>query len=200
MEEIKLRKREKTRRLIIRTTQRLYSEYGRNNVNMQMVADACGVCRRTVYNHFLSMDILFQAALEFELNQMIDNLGKVLEMNLPADKMLKVFVQTHFENIRQATDRNRALKVSFYETYADIDRARRPIDLKEIRMIKTIIDRGRTQGLFDIRESQWPAMLMLYAIKGIEMPYLKQSIGDWLDKNQDYIMDILFRGLTKREK
>ena len=200
MEEKKTTQRDLTHLKIIIAAQRLFSEKGRDKVNMQMVADECGMCRRTVYNHFRTMDELFKATIEYELDKMIDNLGKILQQKVPADEMLRRFVHTHFAGIRQAVEHNKALKVSFYESYADIDRARKPIDLKEIRMIKDIIDKGRMQGVFDIRESHLPAMLLLYAIKGIELPYVNHTIGNILDSNHDYIMNILFNGIKRRRE
>ncbi|MBQ0082786.1 MAG: TetR/AcrR family transcriptional regulator [Paludibacteraceae bacterium] len=190
--------KENTKNLIIETALRLFSERGRKNVNMDSVAEACGKCRRTIYNHFLNIDMLYLATIEYELDKMVKKLSTIQEEKIPADEMLRKFVHVHFKSIQQATERNKTLRTTFYESYEDIDRARRPIDVKEIRLLKNIIDQGRTQGIFDLRESQWTAMLILYAIKGVELPFLKHSIGNWLEKNEDYVMGILQRSLTKR--
>lgn len=190
--------KENTRHHIIETAQKLFSERGRKNVNMDIVAEACGKCRRTIYNHFLNIDMLYLATIEYELDKMVSKLSAIQNEKIPADEMLRKFIHIHFKSIQQATERNKTLRTTFYESYEEIDRARRPIDVQEIRMLKNIIDKGRTQGIFDLRESQWTAMLILYAIKGIELPYLKHSIGDWLEKNEDYVMSIVLRCVKKR--
>ncbi|MBQ0008156.1 MAG: TetR/AcrR family transcriptional regulator [bacterium] len=190
--------KDNTRQLIIETALKLFSERGRKNVNMDSVAEVCGKSRRTIYNYFLNIDMLYLATIEYELDKMIMQLNAILSENISADEMLRKFIHIHFKSIQQATERNKTLRTIFYESYGEIDRARRPIDLQEIRILKNIIDKGRTQEIFDLRESQWTAMLILYAIKGIELPFLKHSIGNWLEKNEDYVMGIVLRSILRK--
>ncbi|MCQ2344773.1 MAG: TetR/AcrR family transcriptional regulator [Paludibacteraceae bacterium] len=189
-----------TRQQIIETALNLFSKNGRKNVNMDCVAEACGKCRRTVYNHFPNIDMLYLATIEYELDKMVGKLKNVLDEKLSADEMLRKFIHVHFDSIRCATERNKTLRTTFYESYEEIDRARRPIDVQEIRMLKNIIDKGRTQGIFALKESQWTAMLILYAIKGVELPFLQHNIGSWLEKNSQYVIDLVLKGLKKNEK
>lgn len=190
--------KDKTHMLIIETAQKLFSEKGRKNVNMDVVAESCGKCRRTIYNHFLNIDMLYLATIEYELDKMIKKLSGILDEQISAEEMLRKFVHIHFTSIKEATERNKTLRTTFYKSYEEIDRARRPIDVQEIRLLKNIIDKGRTQGIFELHDSQWMAMLLLYSIKGVELPFLKHNIGDWLERNEEYVMSVVLRSITKR--
>jgi len=191
-------KSEETRTEIIESAQKIFSRLGRENTTMNDVAVESHRCLRTMYNHFLNIDELYVATIEYELNKMIATLTRISHQDLPADVKLEQFVIAHFRCVREATERNHSLRQAFYTNHEEMERARRPIDYKEIRLIKEILNRGRIEGVFDIHDPNWTAMLILYAMKGIEPPYLKQSIGNYLDIHKDNIINMILRGLIKR--
>lgn len=193
-----MKKREKTRHEIIETAQKLFSERGRKNVTMGDIAEACNKSRRTIYNYFINTDFLYFAIIEDELELMLSELTTIANSALPADKKLENFILMHFRCIRKATERNASVRTSFYKNYEEIERARRPIDFKEIRIIKQILTEGSMNGIFDIHDTQWFAMLILYAIKGIELPYLNHNIGTHLSENFSSIMLRIFNGILRR--
>lgn len=193
-----MKKRERTRLEIIETAQKLFSEKGRNNVTMGDIAEACDKSRRTIYNYFINTDFLYFAIIEEELEHMLSELKNIADSALPADKKLENFVLMHFRCIRKATERNASVRASFYKNYEEIERARRPIDFKEIRIIKQILTEGSMNGIFDIHDAQWAAMLILYAIKGIELPYLNHNIGSHLRENYSSIIFRVLNGILRR--
>lgn len=187
-----------TRIEIIESAQRIFSRSGRENVSMSDVAAESHRCLRTLYNYFLNIDELHLATIEYELTKMLTTLTRIANQDLPAEKKLGQFVIAHFRSVREATEHDHSLRHAFYSNHEEIERARRPVDYKEIRLIKDILNRGKIEGVFDIHDTNWTAMLILYAMKGIEPPYLKQSIGAYLDDNKDNIINMILKGLVKR--
>jgi len=183
---------------IIEAAQRIFSRAGREKVSLPDVAAESHKCLRTLYNHFLNIDELYLATIEYELTKMLTTLTHIANQNLTADVKLEQFVIAHFRCVREATEHDHSLRQAFYTDHEEIERARRPVDYKEIRLIKQILNQGKIEGVFDIHDTNWTAMLILYAMKGIEPPYLKQSIGTYLDKNKDNIIDMILKGLIKR--
>lgn len=191
-------KSELTRIEIIEAAQRIFSRAGHENATLSDVATESHRCLRTIYNHFLNIDDLYHATIEYELTKMLTALTRIANQDIPADVKLEQFVITHFRSVRQATERDHSLRQAFYTNHEEIELARRPIDYKEIRLIKDILNQGRIQGIFDIHDPNWTAMLILYAMKGIEPPYLKQSIGTYLEIHKNNIIDMILKGLIKR--
>lgn len=192
-------KRDRTRQEIIDTAKILFSEHGRYKVTMGMVAEASAKCRRTIYNYFLNIETLYVATIQEELNRMLVSLGSIVDADIPADEKLKRYVYAHFLGIREATERNTSLRDTFLKDYELIEQVRRQSDLKEIRMLRYIINQGNTEGTFEIRDLQWSAMIMLYAMKGIELPYLQSKIGNYMRDHISSIMEQIFNGLRRRD-
>lgn len=46
------------------------------------------------------------------------------------------------------------------------------------------------------------SIIIFYAIKGLEVPYIRQNISDSFEKNKNSIVDFIFQGIkrTKPEK
>ena len=65
-------------------------------------------------------------------------------------------------------------------------------------MLREILEQGSKAGVFRIKNAQWTAMMMLYALKGLEAPYLNNSIGSYIKEHRDDIMNVLFSGLLTR--
>lgn len=191
-------KNQKTKLEIITAAQTLFAQKGRSQVSMGDVALACGKSRRTIYNYFINIDFLYYAIIEEELNKMLAQLEIIADDSLPADLKFEKFVTTHFEYIRLAAERTPDILTSFYKNYEEIERARRPIDKREIRIIKKVLDYGRMENIFAVRDTQWTAMLILYAIKGIELPSLNHYIGSHLKIRKDEILKSVLNGLLTR--
>jgi len=191
-------KSEETRIAIIETAQRVFSREGRDKVTLNDIAIESHKCLRTLYNYFLNIDELYHATIEYELNKMLTTLTKIAKQELPADVKLRQFVIAHFRSVREATEHDHSLRQAFYTDHEEIEQARRFVDYKEIRLIKDILNSGKMEGIFDIHDTNWTAMLILYAMKGIEPPYLKQSIGNYLDTHKENIIDMILKGLIKR--
>ena len=191
-------KSEETRLEIIESAQKVFSREGREKVTLRDIANESHKCLRTLYNYFLNIDELYHATIEHELNKMLTTLTKIAKQELPADIKLEQFVIAHFNSVREATEHDHSLRHAFYTDHEEIERARRFVDYKEIRLIKDILNSGKMEGIFDVHDTNWTAMLILYAMKGIEPPYLKQSIGAYLSDHRGNIINMILNGLVKR--
>ncbi|TLH73270.1 TetR/AcrR family transcriptional regulator [Mycolicibacterium cosmeticum] len=61
---------ESTRGLILRTAGRVFLAHGYGHSSMDEIALECGVARRTLYNHFASKQLLFEATMAQLWNRM----------------------------------------------------------------------------------------------------------------------------------
>ena len=86
---------------IIHATLTLISERGFGGVTMSLVADAAGVARQTLYNHYGDVDSIVAAAIDRHNRESIDLLDAALQVaESPADRIEQmvrhfVMVGTH---------------------------------------------------------------------------------------------------------
>ena len=135
--------------------------------------------------------------IENELDILIKKLEEIMVLRIPPFKKLEVYLFTRFEAIKEVVYRNGSLKADFFKNIYEVEKARRPIDLKEIKMLRQIIDEGIADGSFKDVSSQWTAMFMLYAFKGLEAPYMNNSVSLHINERRILIMDVLLNGLMK---
>lgn len=200
MRNTKNQKPSKTRQLLVDIARGLFAECGKANVTMNDITLASGKSRRTLYTYFSNKDEVYLAVIENELNHLIERLMVVMSKEVPADRKLEEYIFVRFEAVKEAVERNGSLRADFFRNIYEVEKARRPIDIKEIRMIKQILDQGITERIFKIQNTQWAGMMMLYALKGIEAPYLNHTIGNYIRDHRSSIMDTIFNGILRKRE
>ncbi len=191
-------KKSKTRKLIVDVARRQFAMYGKDNVTMNDIAIAAGKGRRTIYTYFSNKDEVYLAVIENELDHLIERLQVVMNKDLSPDKKLEEYIFTRFDAVKEAIERNGSLRADFFRNIYEVEKARRSIDIKEIRMIKQIMDEGMRLGIFQIHSTQWAAMMTLYSLKGLEAPYLKNNIGTYIRDHRHIIINTLFNGMLAK--
>ena len=189
----------KTRVLMVDVARRLFAQYGKENVTMNDIAVASGKGRRTLYTYFGSKDEVYLAVIENELDLMVERLQGVLRMPLSPEKKLEEYVFVHFEAVKEAITRNGSLRADFFRNIYEVEKARRPIDIKEIRMIREIMEEGAVKGVFRIQSTQWAAMMFLYALKGMETPYINNNISNYIKDHRAQIMNVILNGFSSNK-
>lgn len=188
-------RREKTRLLFIEVARKLISERGRINVTMNDIATEAHMNRRTIYTYFANCDEVYSAILEYELTHLLQRVRVVMESKLPPARKLEEFFYTHMAAVKEAVTHNNSLKNEFRRNLSAVERARQTIDIQEIRMLRTILSEGKAQGVFKINSPQWSAVLLFYALKGLEAPYLNNPIGTYLKNNRSIAVSIILNGI-----
>lgn len=189
----------KTRVLMVDVARRLFAQYGKENVTMNDIAVASGKGRRTLYTYFGSKDEVYLAVIENELDLMVERLQGVLRMPLSPEKKLEEYVFVHFEAVKEAITRNGSLRADFFRNIYEVEKARRPIDIKEIRMIREIMEEGAVKGVFRLQSTQWAAMMFLYALKGLETPYINNNISNYIKDHRAQIMNVILNGFSSNK-
>ncbi len=192
---MKSQKVSKTRVLMVDVARRLFAQHGKENVTMNDIAVASGKGRRTLYTYFGSKDEVYLAVIENELDLMVERLQEVLRLPISPEKKLEEYVFVHFEAVKEAITRNGSLRADFFRNIYEVEKARRPIDIKEIRMIREIMEEGAVKGVFRLQSTQWASMMFLYALKGLETPYINNNISNYIKDHRTQIMTVILNGI-----
>ncbi len=186
-----------TRNQIIISARELFAKNGKKNVTMSDIATYAGKGRRTIYKYFIDKDELFQAVIENELDTITNQLQNINTLSLSPTKKIEIYIFTRLDAIKKSINRSGSLESMFFQNLHEVEKVRRSIDMTEIRIIKNILDDGIALGEFKNISSQWTAMLMLNALKGIEILYLNNNVEIYIQEHKESIMNILLHGLTK---
>lgn len=187
----------KTRDMLVDVARKLFAASGKDNITMNDIASASQKGRRTLYTYFRNKNDIYLAVIEREITLLMEKLEAVTKMDLPADEMLVEYITTRQYAIKEAITRNGSLGANFFRDIYEVETARRRVDIIENRMIKNILEEGVKQGLIECKDTGLYAMIILYSLKGIEAPFIRERISTQMENKKDLIISLLFNGLKK---
>ena len=185
----------KTKKMLIEVAQELFAKKGKRNVTMNDIAEASKKGRRTLYTYFTNKDEIFRAVLNNELEYIVNQARKVASENVEPDIKLRNLAVAHLDAIKYVVDRNGSLSADFFRDIYEVERARRKTDQQEIDLIRATLIEGLEKKIFKTIEPDLSAIIIFYAIKGLEVPYIRKTLTREFEKQKKEILEFVIRGI-----
>lgn len=192
----------KTRDRFIEVARSLFARKGVENTTMNDIATASDKGRRTIYTYFKSKREIFNAVIESESDDLLQNLSSIVTKLASPEQKLREYVATRMETMRQIVSRNGSLRAGFFRDVRKVDRARSVISKKEIKMLMHILHEGVVLGVFDIPNIKEWAIIITNSINGFDVPYIRNSLTEYGIDKQDMarmIADLVLNGIRVRD-
>ena len=132
-----------------------------------------------------------------ELDSILERLIVVSSQKTEPDIKLTNHILTHLDAVKDVVNRNGSLRADFFHDIYEVERKRRKNDVKEISLIRAIISEGIEKNIFNRMDADLSSTIIFYAIKGLEVPYIRQNISSEFEKNKNSIVDFVFIGIKK---
>ena len=186
--------------MLIEVARDLFAKNGKRNITMNDIAEASNKGRRTLYTYFNNKEKIFRAVIDKELEYVIEKLTKTSDEIVEPDIKLRNHINTHLDAVKYVVNRNGSLKADFFRDIYEVERARRKIDQAEILLIKNILDQGVEKKIFKRMDTNLSSIIIFYAIKGLEVPYIRQSLTTEFENRKNDIVDFVFTGIVRKGK
>ncbi len=187
-----------TRKMLIEVARQLFAQHGKKEVTMNDIAEASKKGRRTLYTYFNNKEEIYKAVIDKELSTVLDRLNLISTQNAEPDVKLTNHILTHLDAIKDIVNRNGSLRADFFMDIYEVERTRRKIDLKEIALIRNIITEGIEKNIFKRMDPDLSSIIILYSLKGLEVPYIRQGISADFEQNKNSIVEFVFMGIKKK--
>lgn len=187
----------KTRQMLIDVARQLFAKNGIENTTMNDIARESGKGRRTLYTYFKSKDDIYFAVIETELERLSDRLDELSTKRIrPMDKIIEI-IYTHLSMIKETVVRNGNLRAEFFRNIWMVEKVRRAFDEEEIAILRRILQEGVENNSFKIEHIGLMAEIIHYTVKGLEVPYIYDRLGDGLkeEETQPMVLEIVRRAL-----
>lgn len=188
-----------TKKMLIEVARQLFAEKGKKEVTMNDIAEASKKGRRTLYTYFNNKEEIYRAVIDKELDTIIERLSVVSAQKTEPDIKLTNHIITHLDAVKDVVNRNGSLRADFFHDIYEVERKRRKIDVVEIDLIKSIIADGTEKGIFKKMDPNLSSIIIFYAIKGLEVPYIRQNISSEFERNKNSIVEFVFQGIKKKQ-
>jgi len=166
-----------TKDRIVNEARELFARKGYDNVNVNDIASACDIGRRTVYTYFTGKDEIYMAVIETELERLMARMAAVAQADLSPDKKLLEMIFTRLVAIKEVVHRNGSLKADFFQDIMLVEKVRKRFDRKEMGILRRVLNEGVKKGVFHIENVGLTAQIIHYCLKGLEVPYIKDTLG-----------------------
>lgn len=188
----------KTRDMLVDVARQLFARMGVENTTMNDIAQASRKGRRTLYTYFKSKNEIYLAVVESELDQLYQMLLDVAGKELPADEKLMTFIYARLDAIKALVFRNGTLRADLFRDIWKVEKLRKSFDEREVEIIKGILDDGIREGIFCMPDADITARVLHFALKGLEVPYIRGMMGDNISqriKRRENVMNLIFNGI-----
>ena len=192
----------KTRAKLVEVARELFAHKGIEATTMNDIAVASGKGRRTLYTYFRSKEDVYYAVIECELERLSEKMDSVAAMQAdPTEKLFRL-VYTHLRVIRETVARNGSLRAEFFRNIWKVQKVRRAFDEEERNILLRVLTEGVEQGKFHIDNINLMTEIIHYAVRGLEVPYIYDRLGEGLTEEETYPMvyEILCRVLDEKER
>ncbi len=184
--------------MLIEVARQLFAKNGKKEVTMNDIAEVSKKGRRTLYTYFKNKEEIYKAVIDKELDTIIERLAVVTSQKMEPDEKLTAHILTHLDAVKDVVNRNGSLRADFFHDIYEVERKRRKIDVQEIAFIRAIIVDGIKKGVFKRMDPDLSSTIIFYAIKGLEVPYIRQNINSEFEKNKNSIVEFVFQGIKKK--
>lgn len=188
-----------TKKMLIEVARQLFAKKGKKEITMNDIAEASKKGRRTLYTYFNNKEEIYKAVIDKELDTIIERLNIVSSQKAEPDVKLTNHILTHLDAVKDVVNRNGSLRADFFHDIYEVERKRRKIDVLEITLIRSIIAEGIEKNIFKRMDVELSSIIIFYAIKGLEVPYIRQNISTEFEKNKNSIVEFVFQGIKKKE-
>ena len=190
----------KTKKRLIEVARELFAQKGKRNITMNDIAEASNKGRRTLYTYFNNKEEIFRAVIDKELEYLTEQLQKVFNESAEPDIKLQKHILTHLDAIKFVVNRNGSLRADFFRDIYEVERARKKVDQVEINLIKKILYDGIQKKIFKRIDPELSSVVIFYAIKGLEVPYIRQSLTSQFENHKISIVEFIFSGISRKCK
>ncbi len=193
----------KTRDKLIEVARQLFARKGVENTTMLDIANASDKGRRTIYTYFKNKKEIHQAVIERESEQLVSRERSIISSDTPAAQRISELLHARADIVAgQATGWQipdsipDLLKLDFRRS----GRTKRLAALKEMQIVREILDEGVRSGEFDREQAKRAESLVVVLLLGIENPLHRQALENLgLDRQrvQDQTIEFVVEALRR---
>lgn len=192
-----------TRSDLIEVARQLFASRGYDNTTMNEIAVLSGKGRRTLYTYFRSKSEIFMAVVDSETNRILEHIEEIIPLNIPADEKLRRYILCRLDQVKDTVVRNGSLKAAFFRDVIKLEHARRRLDVRELTILRGILQQGIDEGTFDIDNASVVAVTIHYALRGLDLPNIRgqfTALGVPTVRLQQSIFNMIFYGIVRGKR
>jgi len=183
---------------IIDAARVIFARFGFKKTTMNEIAGSVFKAKSSIYYYYKSKEDIFKAIVEKEGNILKSELLQAIQQEVDPRRHLRVYIITRAAYVKNLVNLYAALKEDYLKNYAFIVTLRKQDFADEQIMLKGILQKGETDGLFAIPNLDLFAQAIVIALKGFEFSWAMEKDMGQVARDTDALLEVIFNGLLKR--
>lgn len=184
---------------LIKAASNTFSKYGYYKTAMEDIATAAQKAKGSLYYHFGSKELLFQAVVLEELDKLKSELTTVFsDTELDTRQVLRNYMLKRMQVLRHAPNYQETLRPNFYEHYDFLNGIKDEMVAWEVSQILNLIQRGVHKKELELPgDHQVYAQVLVMLLQGLEPNFYLKGEYDRLESHFDNLIHIITKGISK---
>jgi len=178
----------------------LFASRGVKRTTVDMIAQASGIAKGTVYNYFESKSDIFREVIHAEAMAVYSEIDAAVRQEKNVRDKMKAFVVAKVKAIRKRMNLYNLTK----ERYLNLSHlVRHELTFyyeREALLIEDILAEGLRKGEITVQEPALLARALVSAVKDFEDPWVVTENWETMERYLDTLLDVLYNGLRPRKE
>jgi AcrR family transcriptional regulator len=182
---------------ILETARVIFTRFGIKKSTMDEIAKKIRMGKSTLYHYFKSKEDIFLAVVKRESDTLKKNLQEVLEKkDSPKDKF-RNYVKTRMKYLKELSVYYATLTDAYFDIYSFAEEIREDFQNFELESLKSIFTEGVEKEVFDLKNPELTAKMIIIAFKGFEYLLITKEETPDVESEFDMFIDMFFEGILK---
>lgn len=176
----------------------IFSRYGFKKTSMEEIARALKMGKSSIYYYFSGKEDIFKAVVMNEANMLRNELTKTIKaVESPIEK-LRNYVFVRMKSFEKLSNYYNAIFDKDLDHFDFIESVRVKYDREELAILRLILFDGSRKKVFNVPNSEYTALAVQTAIKGLEVPLFWKRKEMDIENRLNGILDVLFHGILAK--
>jgi AcrR family transcriptional regulator len=190
--------KEEFRKKIINTAGQIFSRFGFRKTTMDEISRALKMGKSSIYYYFPGKEEIFEAVVLSEANILRNELTKAIKsVESPLEKM-RNYVFVRMKAFEKLSNYYNAIFDKNLDHFDFVETIRAKYDREELAILRLILYDGARKKVFSIANSEFTALAVQTALKGLEVPLFWKKKDVDIEERLNGILDVLFYGIVRK--
>ena len=191
---------------IIEAAQMRFARFGFEKTTMKEIAADLNMSKGSLYYYFPDKENLYKAIVQKEHDLFIHEIHAELENSTGPEAMLKKIVLIRQAVFKKLINLGRTRLESYPDIYLFMKETVTDLRKQEKEIIMGILARGVADGIFEMKDAEETADLLLDLLKGLRISMLR-GVNSFYNLDEEYeqmanktslLVDIFIKGISHR--
>ncbi len=188
------------RNTIVGIASEVFAKFGFKKTTVDDIAQALRKGKSSIYYYFKSKEDIFKAVVDKEADALREKINIILTSDMGVIDKVKAYVNTRMQAVQVMANYYTLVNERDVNNLDLVEKLRAKYDTEEVSVIKSLLSEGVEQNVFYVKDIDLSAVVLLTAMKGLEVPlFLEHSRTDSLETILNDMLDMLFYGIVIRK-